>query len=67
MGGRRIDKEFGCHCLEDRDSDEFLRWPYRYGATLLVFFPPSLDLQHIRFSLNVLWDFSVGFHRFGSR
>jgi hypothetical protein len=25
MGGRRIDKEFGCHCLEDRDSDEFLR------------------------------------------
>lgn len=25
VGGRRIDKEFGCHCLEDRDSDEFLR------------------------------------------
>ncbi len=25
VGGRRIDKEFGCHCLEDRDSDEFRR------------------------------------------
>jgi hypothetical protein len=65
LGGRRIDKEFGCHCLKDRDSYEFVGCPYRYGATLLVFFPPMLDLQHIRFSLNVLRDFFVAFHMFG--
>ncbi len=62
MGGRRIGKEFGRHCLKDRDSYEFVGCPNRYGVTLLVFLPPSLDLKRVRFSLSVHRGFSIGSH-----
>ena len=60
--GRRIGKQFGSHSLEDCHSYEVVDYPSRYGVSLLVFLPPSLDSLHVRLALRVHRGLSIGTH-----